>query len=94
MEWEGVIRNLSVTSRTTSFDVREECGPKLKSAIKHSVSIDQRDHKIFPTSGSYFVLTSEFAGLGGNVGFLKNDALIQTNYSIVKDIVSFLTSLY
>lgn len=87
IQWEGIIRNLSVMTRTTSFDIREQCGPKLKSSIKHILSIDRRDHRIFPNGGSLFEFSTEFAGVGGNIGFLKNDATFQLNYSIFQDIV-------
>lgn len=60
----------------------------MKSALKHILSIDLRDEKIFPTCGSLFQLTSELAGVGGDVGFVKNDFYIQTNYPIMEDVVS------
>lgn len=86
-QWEGVIQELSVLSRSSSFDVREESGLSLKSALRHILSVDLRDDTIFPSCGSLFKLTSEYAGAGGDVGFIKNDAFIQTNYSIVEDFV-------
>lgn len=88
LQWEGNIRDLSVLSKTTSFDVRKESGLDLKSAIKHILSVDLRNEPIFPTSGSLFQLTTEIAGVGGNVGYLKNDFFLQGNYSIIEDYVS------
>lgn len=43
---------------------------------------------IFPSYGSLLQLTTEVAGLGGNVGYLKNDVFIQQNYSLIEDFVS------
>ncbi|KAJ8956337.1 hypothetical protein NQ318_015075 [Aromia moschata] len=48
VQWEGNIRDLNVLSRTTSFNVREQCGLNLKSALKHILSVDLRDDLIFP----------------------------------------------
>lgn len=87
LQWEGNIRDIDVLTKTTSFDVRKECGPNLKSAFKHILSVDLRDDPIFPNAGSLFQLTSELAGAGGNVGFLKNDFFLQSNYSFGADFV-------
>lgn len=75
-------------SRSTSFDVREQTGLNLKSALRHILSIDLRDDLIFPSHGSLFQVTSELAGLGGDVGFVKNEAFVQGNYSLYEDYVS------
>ncbi|XP_072379227.1 sorting and assembly machinery component 50 homolog isoform X2 [Diabrotica undecimpunctata] len=87
LQWEGNIRDLSVLTRNASFDVRKESGLSLKSSLRHILSLDLRDDLIFPSSGSLLQLTSEVAGLGGDVGFLKNDIFVQGNYSIAEDIV-------
>nr|CAH7753791.1 unnamed protein product [Callosobruchus chinensis] len=87
LQWEGNVRDLSVLSRSASFDVREQSGVSLKSALRHVLSVDLRDDIIFPTSGGLFKLTSEVAGLGGDVGFCKNEFFIQSNYSLMDDVV-------
>ncbi|XP_066144222.1 sorting and assembly machinery component 50 homolog B [Euwallacea fornicatus] len=94
LQWEGIIRDLNTLSRTSSFEVREQAGPTLKSSIKHILSVDLRDDLIFPSGGSLTQVTSELAGLGGNIGFLKNEIFFQDNFSILEDIVlqfSFMT---
>lgn len=88
LQWEGNVRDLSVLSKTTSFDVRKESGLSLKSAFRHILSVDLRDDIIFPSTGSLFQMTSEIAGAGSNVGYLKNDFVLQGNYSILEDYVS------
>lgn len=90
IQWDGCIRELSVLSRSSSFDVREQSGPSLKSSLKHILSADLRDDLIFPGCGTLFQLTTEFAGLGGDVGYLKNDLYLQHNYSILDEIVRLL----
>lgn len=82
-------RDLDVLSRSSSFDVREQSGSSMKSALRHIFSVDLRDERIFPTCGSLFQLTSEGAGIGGDVGFLKSDFYVQSNYSVMEDFVSF-----
>lgn len=49
--------------------------------------MDQRDETVFPTSGAIFQLTSELAGFGGDVGFLKNELYIQNNLTLFDNIV-------
>lgn len=87
LQWDACIRDLSVLSRTTSFAIREQSGLSLKSSIKHILSLDQRDETIFPSNGALFQITSELAGFGGDVGFLKNELLVQANYSILDGVV-------
>lgn len=90
LQYDAAIRELSVLSKGSSFAIREESGLTLKSAIRHILSIDLRDDTIFPSCGSLFQFTSEFSGLGGNVGLVKNDAFVQANYSLLDDVVSVL----
>nr|CAD7427860.1 unnamed protein product [Timema monikensis] len=87
LQWEGAYRDLSCLSRSSSFQVREQSGPNIKSSVRHILSLDHRDTCIFPTRGILFQLTTEFAGLGGNVGFLKNEALLQSNLQVIRDVV-------
>lgn len=79
LQYEAVWRNLSSLNRSVAFAVREQSGHSLKSAVKHILSVDRRDEPIFPSSGSFFKLSQEFAGLGGNVGFFKNEVELQSN---------------
>ncbi|CAG9767730.1 unnamed protein product [Ceutorhynchus assimilis] len=87
LQWEGIIRDLSTLTRTASFDIREQAGVNLKSAFRHILSLDLRDDLIFPSSGSLVQVTSELAGIGGDVGFVKNEIVFQDNTSLFEDIV-------
>ncbi|XP_017772030.1 PREDICTED: sorting and assembly machinery component 50 homolog B [Nicrophorus vespilloides] len=87
LQYDACIRDMGVISRNSSFDVREQSGSTLKSALRHILTIDLRDEPIFPSCGSLLQLTSEFAGVGGDVGFLKNDFYLQANYSLMEDFV-------
>ena len=41
--------------------------------------MDRRDNPVFPAEGSLFRLSQEFAGIGGDVGFFKNELELQAN---------------
>lgn len=79
-QYEGTYRDVSA-SKQVSFRVREQAGPSLKSALRHICSVDKRDGVIFPTTGSLIQFTTEVAGLGGNIGFVKNEFVMQSNWS-------------
>ncbi len=79
LQWEGVWRQLSGLTRTCAFSVREQSGHSLKSAVKHVLTVDRRDEPVFPSEGSLFRLSQEYAGLGGDIGFFKNELELQAN---------------
>uniref|UniRef100_A0A0K2TZB3 Sorting and assembly machinery component 50 homolog Alike [Bombyx mori] n=1 Tax=Lepeophtheirus salmonis TaxID=72036 RepID=A0A0K2TZB3_LEPSM len=58
--------------KSISFNTREESGHSLKTSLCHDLLIDTTDDDILPTSGVYLNLKQEFAGLHGNVRFVKN----------------------
>lgn len=86
MEYEGTIRKLGVLNKNVAFPVRNMSGYSLKSSVHNSFVLDSRDSIVFPVSGSLFQLKTEFAGLGGDIGFFKNELLSQVNIPLVADI--------
>ncbi|XP_012170427.1 sorting and assembly machinery component 50 homolog isoform X3 [Bombus terrestris] len=80
LQYEATYREI-ISSKQASFRVREQCGPNLKSALRHICSIDKRDSLIFPTMGSLVQFSTEVAGLGGDIGFVKNELIMQTNWT-------------
>ncbi|KAI8433493.1 hypothetical protein MSG28_015526 [Choristoneura fumiferana] len=70
LQWEGLVRETAVLSKTTSFKIRESSGPQMKSVLRHIVSVDHRDEPIFPTRGTWVQFSSEVAGLGGGVAHM------------------------
>ena len=54
--------------------------------MKHILCVDRRDNPIFPNHGTLFKLSQEFAGLGGNIGFFKNELELQANLPLAEDI--------
>ncbi|CAB3233431.1 unnamed protein product [Arctia plantaginis] len=87
IQWEGLVRDTSVLSKTTSFKVRESSGPQMKSILRHIVAVDHRDEPIFPTRGTWVQFTSEVAGLGGGVANLKTELHAQANAQLIEDVV-------
>lgn len=85
LQWEGLVRDTSVLSKTTSFKVRESSGPQMKSVVRHIVTVDHRDDVIFPTKGSWVQFSSEIAGLGGGIANIKNELQAQINKEIGPD---------
>ncbi len=96
LQWETTWRDLSVLNRTTAFEIREMSGPSLKGSLRHILSVDRRDQPIFPRSGTLWRITTEYAGIGGNVNFLKNEAHFQANIplsnDVVRNVVSYMTA--
>ncbi|KOC60825.1 Sorting and assembly machinery component 50 like protein, partial [Habropoda laboriosa] len=80
LQYEATYREI-ISLKQASIFVREQCGPNLKSALRHICSIDKRDSLIFPTMGSLIQFSTEVAGLGGDIGFVKNDLTVQTNWT-------------
>lgn len=80
LQYEATYRDI-ICAKQASFRVREQCGPNLKSALRHICSIDKRDSLIFPTMGSLIQFSTEVAGLGGDIGFVKNELTMQTNWT-------------
>ncbi|BFZ15705.1 hypothetical protein BsWGS_18744 [Bradybaena similaris] len=87
LQWESVLRDLRALSINTSFAVREQSGYSLKSSIKHTFSIDSRDDVVLPSVGTLWQICQEYAGLGGNVEYAKQDGTFQWNVSLAPDAV-------
>lgn len=89
IQWETSWRELGATNRYSAFRVREDSGHTLKSSIRQILSMDYRDSPIFPCSGTFLRFITEYAGVLGNVGFVKNEIHLQQNLELFSDTVSF-----
>ncbi len=61
-----------------SLFIREQEGERGTSAISQRITYDARDSKLFPTSGLYSWLDTEFAGLGGDASYVSGQ--LGSNY--------------
>jgi len=52
--------------------VREEEGTDTVSQLSHTITYDERDSRLNPTEGFFTRLTTDGAGLGGNVRYVRN----------------------
>jgi outer membrane protein insertion porin family len=73
-----------------SLAVRRELasGPVNVSMLGYTVSYNTLDNNRMPTSGLYAELKQDFAGVGGDVNFIRTQAEARTYYEVFNDIVS------
>lgn len=74
-------------SLLASSIIRQQAGNSIASTITHTIAYDRRDSRIAPTSGYIVSLSNSYAGLAGNVDYLKNDVSANWYYSPLEDIV-------
>lgn len=67
--------------------IDEEAENGLTSSVRFSIITDKRNHRFEPTAGYYLNIASEYAGVGGDKKWLKNE--LDTRYfkSIIGDLV-------
>ena len=53
--------------------MREAAGQTSKSSVSYAYVLDTRNDKITPTRGYYAKFFNEYAGLGGDASFYKNE---------------------
>jgi len=83
LQAEAVWRQLACLNTASAFAVRQHCGHTLKTSLKHILTVDRRDNPLFPVEGSFLRLSQEFAGIGGDIGFFKNELEVQANLPLL-----------
>lgn len=58
--------------KDASHYIKQQKGNYINSSIGHTLSYDRRDSRREPTAGYILSLSNSLAGLGGNVGYVKN----------------------
>ena len=53
-------------------------GGKVSSSLGYSISRDTRDNRFNPSSGYYYSLSEQFAGLGGDVNYIRS--ILRSSY--------------
>ena len=73
-----------------SLAVRKElaAGPVNTSLVGYTVSYNTLDNNRVPTSGLYTELKQDFAGVGGDVQFIRTSAEARNYYEVFSDVVS------
>lgn len=69
--------------------VRKELasGPVMVSLVGYSLAYNTLDNNKSPTSGFYAELKQDFAGVGGDVNFIRSTAETRTYYEVFPDVV-------
>ncbi|HXZ21900.1 MAG TPA: outer membrane protein assembly factor BamA [Pseudolabrys sp.] len=75
-----------------SLAVRKELasGPVTVSLVGYTLSYNTTDNARVPTSGLYAELRQDFAGVGGDVNFIRTTAEVRKYYEVFSDVVSVL----
>ena len=75
-----------------SLAVRKElaAGPVNVSLVGYTLSYNTLDNNKLPTSGLYAELKQDFAGVGGDVNFIRTQVEARKYYEVFSDVVSVL----
>ena len=73
LAWNGDWRNIHGFNHDIPMSLRSHAGHSLKSSLRHSLEIDERDSPFLPSSGFHVKVTQELAGIGGDVFFGKSE---------------------
>ncbi|MCF8477191.1 MAG: outer membrane protein assembly factor BamA [Pseudolabrys sp.] len=75
-----------------SLAVRKELanGPVLVSLVGYSMNYNTLDNNKAPTSGLLAELKQDFAGVGGDVNFIRSTAQVRNYYEVLPDVVGVL----
>eukprot|EP01121_Diplochlamys_sp_Union-15-3_P007548 TRINITY_DN1928_c0_g1_i4.p1 TRINITY_DN1928_c0_g1~~TRINITY_DN1928_c0_g1_i4.p1 ORF type:complete len:323 (+),score=36.56 TRINITY_DN1928_c0_g1_i4:388-1356(+) len=71
-----------ILGKTPTEPLLSEGGHSIKSSVKYEYSVDSRDDHLTPMSGTAFRFAQEFAGLAGDVSFIKNEIDLQHNWPV------------
>jgi len=75
-----------------SLAVRKElaAGPVNTSLVGYTISYNTLDNNRLPTSGLYTELKQDFAGVGGDVDFIRTSVEARNYYEVFSDVISVL----
>ncbi len=85
----GDIKLSTNTDKVIPKSVIEQAGKKITSSIISTLTFDRLDNRYFPKSGYSLSSTQEFAGLGGDIHFFKNEFATKYFYSFFEDRLTF-----
>lgn len=78
--------NIGHISPNASSIIKKQQGNANVSIVSHGLSYDRRDSRLTPTKGFIANLTTGFAGLGGNIRYLKNDLGASFHYPFAEEV--------
>lgn len=65
--------NISNVESGASIFIRDQVGKITESSVGHALTYDNRDNKFNPTSGEFFRINQDVAGVGGDTHYLRNE---------------------
>lgn len=65
--------------------IREQGGKKTLSEVSQTFTYDKRDNRISPTEGYFLGFSNSYAGVGGDVRYLKNSAFAGYYYPLMDE---------
>ena len=68
---------------TASRFIRQELGVDFVSLVGHKLSYDKLNSRISPTDGYILRIANDFAGIGGDIGYLKTTLSADYYYSVL-----------
>ena len=76
----------------TTLPVRIELanGPVIESIVGYSLAYNTLDNNKSPTSGLYLELKQDFAGVGGDVNYIRSSAEARSYYEVFPDVIGVL----
>ena len=84
---ESGLGTVAVTDRNL-LSLCEQLGGRLSSILGYSFTWDRRNDPITPTGGFDFQLSQDFAGVGGDVQYLRTDARANFYKGLYKDVIA------
>lgn len=70
----------------------DQLGSTITSSVESQLLYDARDSRLEPTSGYYFLISNEFAGVGGDTRYLRNRITAGTYWELFTDGILGLTT--
>lgn len=70
----------------------DQLGSTITSSVESQLLYDARDSRLEPTSGYYFLISNEFAGLGGDTRYLRNRVTAGNYWEPFEEVVLGLTT--
>jgi len=81
-EYQAAARNF-VPLANAPLELRTSAGESFLSSVQYTRIVDRRDDPLVPSVGWAYKLFTQLAGLGGDVRFLRQNAIYQHNYSFL-----------
>lgn len=82
--------NVTDVASNASLAIKEQEGSAVTTSLGHSLAYDARDSRISPTDGYIVRLSNQFAGLLGNVEYIKNELTGSYFYPFLDDVIGSL----